>query len=146
MAYNQPQHGGAADSYYSQQGQQDISMQQQPYSSEQQYQNQGQGPYQQQYTPQTQQYPQEPPRFEAQPHQDNVDEKTGFNQQFKLDKPKFNDLWAALLFLATFAGFVAVSGLVLYGYSHTKGQQGDGIYNGGSSTTFALNTNTIILL
>jgi hypothetical protein len=141
MAYNQH---GAADSYY-QQGQQDVNMQQQspPQYGQQQYQNAGQGPYQQPYPPQNQQYPQEPPRFNAQ-QQGNVNEKVGFEQQFKLDKPKYNDLWAALLFLATFLGFTAVSGLVLYGYSHTKGQQGGGIYNG--ANTFALNTNTVILL
>lgn len=69
-----------------------------------------------------------------------------FTQQFKLDKPKWNDWWAGLLFLATFAGFTAVSGLTLYGYSSTKGSQGGGIYNGGRSVGVALNTNTIILL
>jgi hypothetical protein len=47
-----------------------------------------------------------------------------------------------LLFIATFLGFTAVSGLSIYGYSATKGQQGGGIYNAG---TFELNTNTIIL-
>jgi hypothetical protein len=132
MAYNQPPHNGAADSYYSQQGQQNIGLQSPP----PQYHNQGEGPYQQQYPPPNQQ-------VNGQPYQNGVNEKVGFEQQFKLDKPKFNDLWAALLFIATFLGFVAVSGLSLYGYSHTKGQQGSGIRGG---DTFTLNTGTIILL
>ena len=49
------------------------------------------------------------------------------------------------LFLATFAGFVAVSGLSLSGYSSSKGSQGGGIYDPDVIGT-ALNTNTIILL
>jgi hypothetical protein len=152
MAYNQPQHGGAADGYYQQDGQQDAGMQQQPYGGQPQqphqngqYQQQGQ----QQYPPpQEQQYPQAPPpKFtEQQPQANGGGEKNGFDQTFKLDQPKYNDLWAALLFLATFAGFTAVSGLTIYAYSHTKGQQGSGIYNGSGVTRIALNTNTIILL
>lgn len=42
-----------------------------------------------------------------------------------------------------FCGFVAVSGISLYGYSSTKGFNGGGIY--GSSNNFSLNTNTIVL-
>jgi hypothetical protein len=38
---------------------------------------------------------------------------------------------------------VVVSGLSIFGYNKTKGQQGNGIYNSG---TFELNTNTIVLL
>ena len=127
-----PQQTGAANSYY-QEGQQDIGMQQQqgyPQSV----------PYQQQ-PEQSQQYPQQPPQY----GQQNGGEKQEFGQKFQVDRPKFNDIWAAVLFLATFAGFVAVSGLSIYGYSSTKGQQGGGIYNSGV-TRVALNTNTIILL
>jgi hypothetical protein len=68
-----------------------------------------------------------------------------FDQQFQVQGPKYNDLWAALLFIATFLGFAAVSGLTIYGYSSTKGSQGKGIYNG-DTIGRALNTNTIILL
>ncbi len=56
-----------------------------------------------------------------------------------------NDLWAALFFVATFAGFVAVSGLSIYGHSSTKGSQGGGIYDH-NAIGVALNSNTIILL
>ena len=39
-----------------------------------------------------------------------------FDQAFSVQKPKWNDLWAGILFLATCAGFVAVSGIAIQGY------------------------------
>jgi hypothetical protein len=132
MSYDKPEHGGAADSYF-QQGQQDIGMQ-----------------YQQtQYPPQGQQYNAPPPQQYAPPPQDGKQAEQAqygnqsFAQSFKLDKPKFNDIWAAILFLLTFAGFVAVSGLSIYGYSSTN--EGGGIYNSNAQEV-GLNTNTIVLL
>ena len=95
--------------------------------------------YQQQQQPQ--QFVQGPPQY-SQPSY-GAGDKQDYTQTFKITKPKLNDLWAGLLFLATFAGFVAVSGLSLYGYSSTKSQQGGGIYG---SRTLQLNTNTIVLL
>jgi hypothetical protein len=136
MAYNQPQHGGAADAYY-QEGQQDIG-QQQPYQ-QQPYQQQ---PYQQQAPP-PQQYPQQPPQYGQQLDTGNG-EKMGFEQTFQIERPKYNDIWEAVLFILTFGGFVAVSGLSLHGYATTN--QGGGIYNGGSTNSVSLNTNTVILL
>jgi len=56
-------------------------------------------------------------------------EKMDFNQTFKVDKPKWNDLWAGVLFIAVFAGFTAVSGIAIEGYASTKGFQGGGIYD-----------------
>jgi hypothetical protein len=154
MTSDQLPHGGAADGYY-QQGQQDIGMQQpqdgaynqaynqQPrYEAQQPYLQEPQGP---------QQYPHQPPKYPPEQYPDPAqgsgvqDEKHGFEQRFKLECPKYNDLWAAILFIATFLGFAAISGLTIYGYSHTKSRQGSGIYNS-SSTSVALNTNTIILL
>ncbi|KAI0127582.1 plasma-membrane choline transporter-domain-containing protein [Xylariales sp. AK1849] len=70
-------------------------------------------------------------------------EKPMFNQAFKIEGPKWNDLWAGILFLLVFLGFVAVSGIVLQGYSATKGYSGGGIYDGANSV--GLNTNTIVL-
>ncbi|KAH8597325.1 plasma-membrane choline transporter-domain-containing protein [Bisporella sp. PMI_857] len=148
MAYHQ-HHGGEADSYY-QQGQGDIAMQNRSGGYQQNHQYQ-QGPppqgYQQQpylspsLLPPPQQFVQSPPQYGKQPNYGSGD-KQDYTQTFKIDKPKLNDLWASILFLATFAGFVAVSGITLYGYSTTKGQQGGGIYG---SSTLALNTNTIVL-
>lgn len=163
----QQAHGGAADTYF-QDGQQDRNngYAQQPQNSyqpafngqnqyqQQPYQQQGyqQQPYQQQpyqQQPQNQQQYQEPippkgpPRYNEQMQQ-GQEGKQDFNQAFKMDKPKYNDIWAALLFLACFAGFVVVSGLAIQGYSATKLFQGGSIYGGASKV--GLSTNTIILL
>ncbi|MCJ1333206.1 putative choline transporter, neither null mutation nor overexpression affects choline transport [Thelotrema lepadinum] len=66
--------------------------------------------------------------------------KPTFDETFKLDKPKYNDLWAGILFILTFLGFVAVSGISIHGYAqnHTGG-----IYD--DSNQFSINSNTIIL-
>lgn len=106
------------------------------------------GEYQQGPPPQEQQngkyqgYAQNPPTYG-----DNfaapMDDKQTFQETFKIQKPKFNDLWAGLLLIATFLGFVAVSGISLYRYSRYQGFNGGGIYN--SPNDFSLNTNTLIL-
>jgi hypothetical protein len=46
-----------------------------------------------------------------------------FDQAFSVPKPKWNDLWAGILFLITCAGFVAVSGISIQGYG-TAPQEG----------------------
>jgi hypothetical protein len=56
-------------------------------------------------------------------------EKIGFDQAFKIEKPKWNDWWAGLLFLATFGAFVVVSGISIQGYAATYGFNGGGIYD-----------------
>ncbi|KAG7139427.1 Protein PNS1 like protein [Verticillium longisporum] len=68
-------------------------------------------------------------------------EKYTFDQAFKVEKPKWNDLWAAVLFILVFIGFAAVSGLAISGYS--KSGAGGGIYD--NSSSFSLDSNTIIL-
>ena len=73
----------------------------------------------------------------------NGNEKPTFEQVFKAEKPKWNDIWAGLLLLAVFAGFVAISGISIEGYSATYGFNGDGIY--GSQNKFGLSTNTTVL-
>ena len=129
---NQQVHGGQADGYY-QNGQQDVNQ-------GQYYQQQPQQGYQ------DPQYTQQPPQYnnKQQPRVQEGGGKQDFTQTFKLDKPKYNDIWAALLFIATFCGFVAVSGIAIQGYSATKLFQGGGIY--GAPATVGLSTNTIILL
>ncbi|KAI1438058.1 duf580 domain-containing protein [Xylaria sp. CBS 124048] len=86
-------------------------------------------------------YGQPPAQSQGPPPQ--YTEKPMFDQAFKLDRPKYNDLWAAILFLIVCAGFVAVSGLALHGYSAEKGSYGNGVYD--SNSHAGLNTNTIIL-
>jgi hypothetical protein len=134
-----PIHGGSVDDYF-QEGQQDTRYAQQPqFAPQPQY---GQSAQYQQ-PPMEQQYPQQPPVYNQQPV-NAPNEKVDFNQAFQVQGPKYNDIWAALLFLVTFAGFVVVSGTSIQGYSATKLFQGGSIYGGAS--TVGLSTNTIILL
>ncbi|KAI1109353.1 duf580 domain-containing protein [Nemania sp. NC0429] len=86
------------------------------------------------YGQQQQQYDEQPPQYS---------EKPMFDQAFKLERPKYNDLWAGILFLVVCAGFVAVSGLSIHGYSSEKSSFGNGIYD--SNSRAGLNTNTIVL-
>jgi hypothetical protein len=127
-------HGGSADAYF-QEGQESTGFAQQPqYGQQKQYQP----------PPPQQQYPPQPLTYSPEPVTSAHGEKMDFNQTFHVVKPRYNDIWAALLFLATFAGFVVVSAFVIQGYSATKLFQGGSIYGGAS--TVGLSTNTIILL
>ncbi|KAH9904381.1 DUF580-domain-containing protein [Xylariomycetidae sp. FL2044] len=124
------QTGGEAAAYYNQ-SQPKNDYGQPTYGQPQQY---GQPQYQQP------QYGQPGPAY-GQPN--GYNEKPMFDQAFKVEKPKYNDLWAAILFLIVFAGFVAVSGISIQGYAATKNFQGGSIYDSGSQV--GLNTNTVIL-
>jgi hypothetical protein len=152
MSYDKPQRGGAADSYY-QQGQQDVGMRHQQHQYGQQYQAPNiPPPHQsyQQYPPQQQQYNSSSfqqynaprPQGDKQTEQASFGNHT-FTQSFNIERPKFNDIWATILFVLVFAGFVAVSGLSINGYSSTN--EGGGIYNSNAQKV-GLNTNTIVLL
>ncbi|RKL18020.1 Protein PNS1 [Fusarium oxysporum] len=139
---------GEADNYYN-------PNQQPPYG----YSNGG-GGYQQQYQPQPppathqQQYqpPPQQPYQQAPPQNGNGympaqgyggNEKASFEEQFNIPKPKWNDLWAGILFILFMAGYVVVSGIALQGYAANKGNAGSGIY--GNRNDFSLNTSTVIL-
>jgi hypothetical protein len=71
------------------------------------------------------------------------DQKPQFEEAFKIEKPKWNDLWAGILFLIVCAGYVVVSAISIQGYAATKGFNGGGIYDSGNE--FGLTTNTIVL-
>ena len=73
----------------------------------------------------------------------NWDQKPTYDEAFKVEKPKFNDIIPGVLFLAVVAGFIAVSGISIQGYAATYGFNGGGIYD--SSNDFGLTTNTIVL-
>ncbi|KAF1960562.1 hypothetical protein CC80DRAFT_259574 [Byssothecium circinans] len=100
-------------------------------------------------------YPQQPPQYGqnyAPPAgipppngygQQNYGEKPGFDQAFKIEKPKWNDWWAGVLFIAVFLGYAAVSGITIQGYAHNFSFNGGGIYN--SRNDFGLDTNTVVL-
>jgi hypothetical protein len=91
-----------------------------PYANQPQQQYGGQPPYGNQQ-PYQQPYPNQPPNM---PPPNNGppngggygDEKVTFDQNFKIQKPKWNDLWAGILFLLVCAGFTAVSAIALQGY------------------------------
>jgi hypothetical protein len=72
-----------------------------------------------------------------------ADQKPQFEEAFKIEKPKWNDLWAGILFILVCAGYVAVSAISIQGYAATKGFNGGGIYDSGNE--FGLTTNTIVL-
>lgn len=125
---NGPQYAGESQGYYND-GQQ---QQQQQY---QQYQQPGYDQQQQQSMP-------PPPTYNQQPHQ-NGDAKPSFEQTFKVERPKWNDLWAGILFVLVFLGFVAISGYCLYSYSNTSGTNNGGFT--GTDNDFGLNGNTLVL-
>ena len=104
------------------------------------------GPPHQQYAPQQYapaQHMPPPPTYNANYGGGGGDTKPSFEQTFKVEKPKWNDLWATAALLAVAAGVVAISVLTISKYSSTYGFQGGGIY--GSSNDFGLTTNTIVL-
>ncbi|KAK7221251.1 hypothetical protein V2G26_009254 [Clonostachys chloroleuca] len=72
-----------------------------------------------------------------------IDEKPQFEETFKIEKPKYNDVWAGILLILVFGGFVAVSAIALLGYTKTRNINGGGINDG--RNTFALDTSTMIL-
>jgi hypothetical protein len=109
MSY--PQNDGQAAGYYNQGQPQYQPQYQQPMQQQQQQQ-----PYQQQ--PGGQQYGGPPPQYYGPAKQHDFDPNGGnpaFGQVFKVDKPKYNDLWAGILFIINFLGFAAVSGLAIRG-------------------------------
>lgn len=97
-------HQGEAAGYYNS----DARQQQYPPPTFQQQPVQ----YGQNYAP-----PQGPPPSQQNGYaQQNYGEKPSFEQTFKIERPKFNDWWAGLLFIAVFLGYVAVSGIAISGY------------------------------
>ncbi|OAA50378.1 Choline transporter-like protein [Metarhizium rileyi] len=118
-------------------GQQQYQEQYQPHQQYQQQQQPPQGYYNQSQNQNG--YPQPPP-YSFNPPKGN-DPNYTFDQAFKVEKPKWNDLWAGILLIIVFAGFVAVSVISIRGY--VTGSSGNGIYGG--SNRFSLNNNTIIL-
>ncbi|KGO70601.1 hypothetical protein PITC_051950 [Penicillium italicum] len=95
------------------------------------------------YQQPTYQQPAAEPKPPPQYHQNVPDSGYSFDQAFKIEKPKWNDLWAGLLLIAVFLGYAAVSGLTIHKYATNKGFNGGGIYD--SANDFSLNTNTLVL-
>ncbi len=72
----------------------------------------------------------------------NSKESQTFDQAFQIQRPKWNDIWAGLLFIGVFLGFAAVSGISINGYLKTPGH-GGGVY--GQTASFGLTTETMFL-
>jgi hypothetical protein len=112
--------------------------------------NQGASSYQPPLIPLQEQHGQDPIKFPPHPNAGMHGEFNEppppytFEQKFALPKPKYHDLWAAILFLIDFFGLVVVSGISLNAYRATKGTNGNGIYDG-RGNDFGLSTNTIVL-
>lgn len=76
----------------------------------------GREPKPEPYGQQPPQYGYAPPQGPPHPQQGYGDNKVDFDQAFAIQKPKFHDWWAGLLFIAVFLGYVAVSGITINGY------------------------------
>ncbi|KAK9370729.1 plasma-membrane choline transporter-domain-containing protein [Lipomyces kononenkoae] len=87
--------------------------------------------------------PAPPPNEGTKPYRNKDEQKATFEQQFKIERPRWNDLWAVFLLVAVLGGFTAVSGIAIHAYAATKSFVGGGIY--GSGESFSLNTNTVVL-
>ncbi|KAF2455049.1 plasma-membrane choline transporter-domain-containing protein [Lineolata rhizophorae] len=151
--------GGEASSYYN------AGSQQPNYQYQQSQPNYGQYPPPQHGGDDPAKYGQEPPQYDHQGYgpygYQPEGEKHSFDETFRIEKPKWNDLWAGILvslgdgyeigeitggirnLIIVFAGYVVVSGIAIQGYASTKGFNGGGIYDG--SNTFSLDTNTLVL-
>ncbi|PSR81356.1 plasma-membrane choline transporter-domain-containing protein [Coniella lustricola] len=115
---------------------------------------------QQQYPPPNPEYQQYPPSYggyaavpdqgshqqqqqqQQQQFRYGDDSKIPFDQAFKIERPKYNDVWAGVLFLAFMAGFTVVSGIALRSYATTRSSNGTGIYDADALT---INTSTLLL-
>ncbi|KAK0720109.1 plasma-membrane choline transporter-domain-containing protein [Lasiosphaeris hirsuta] len=84
-----------------------------------------------------------PPPFDPKQQSPSYGAPPTFDQAFQVQKPKWNDLWAGILFLITCAGFVVVSAISIQGYAATR-RQNSGDLNG-QLNTFSLTTHTIWL-
>lgn len=79
----------------------------------------------------------------AQPYDDKPYNSENYDEAFKVEKPRFNDVPFAIFFLLVFAGFFVVAGITLNALRQTWDFQGGSIYSG--QNTFTLNTNTAVL-
>jgi len=105
---NMANYGGEAANYYNQQAPPPPNTYQPP--RQQGYYNNNNGPPDGNYAP-----PSYPP-----PQSDPKGSPPSYDEVFAVQKPKWNDLWAGLLFLATCAGFVVVSAISIQGYGESR--------------------------
>jgi hypothetical protein len=81
-------------------------------------------------------YEQSPPVYQPSPIKPETSDKLSFNEAFLVEKPKWNDIWATVLFTLVSIGFLIVSGFAFTGYKD-KAENTD---------TISLNGHTIVCL
>lgn len=67
-----------------------------------------------------------------------------FEATFPVANARYNDWWAAVLFVAAVIAEVVITALALRGYARARGTAGKGIYDG-DGNEFGLSTNAMIL-
>lgn len=72
-----------------------------------------------------------------------LDHGETFDDRFKVEKPKWNDIPFTIFFLCVLGGFIAIAVLTLRAWAQTYGFQGHGIYHG--SNKYSFDTNGAIL-
>ncbi|KAM7207635.1 Plasma-membrane choline transporter domain containing protein [Naviculisporaceae sp. PSN 640] len=132
--YNQPYQGQYGNGYGDPYG----NGQYQPPPPQPSY---GNNPYQEQRPPP--QPPKPAPGPDGNYGPDYGGPPPSYDEVFKVQKPKYNDLWAGILFLLTFLGFAAVSAISIQGYAATRNQNSGSL--NGQRNTFGLTTHTIYL-
>lgn len=76
------------------------------------------------------------------PYQEKPQPSQNFEESFKIEKPRYNDIPFAVFFLLVVAGFIVVAGITLHAMKSTWSFQGS-IYS--TENYFTLNANTAVL-
>lgn len=80
---------------------------------------------------------------QAPPYQEKPEPSQNYDEAFKIEKPRFNDVPFTILFLLVVAGFFVVAGITLHAMRSTWDFQGSSIYD--TQNYFTLNANTAVL-
>lgn len=80
---------------------------------------------------------------QQQPQYEKPQQSENFDEAFKIQKPRFNDVPFAIFFILTVIGYLVVAGITLNAMRQTWSYQGGSIYH--SLNSFTLNSNTAIL-
>lgn len=81
-------------------------------------------------------YTQSPPIYNPSPIKPESSDKLSFSEAFLVEKPKWNDIWATVLFTLVSIGFLVTSGFAFSGYKNSSAK----------SDTLSLNAHTIVCL
>ncbi|KAH7329490.1 plasma-membrane choline transporter-domain-containing protein [Stachybotrys elegans] len=73
-------------------------------------------------------------------------EKASFEQAFQIQRPKWNDLWAGIVFLTVVAGYIGISAWSLYRYSNTSGTVSYNVFDRQTILIFVVCLGTAFIL